>query len=100
MPQSHTSISPLTTFLIAAFFLLSLFPGTFVSILWAPYNSLAAYYFPAAAPRSTVLCSSPNICTAPPIMSWYVYALQFTPRDLESLLQRPRNRCLMYRAPN
>ncbi|KAJ4331784.1 hypothetical protein N0V87_008895 [Didymella glomerata] len=70
MPQSHTSISPLTTFLIAAFFLLSLFPGTFVSILWAPYNSLAAYYFPAAAPRSTVLCSSPNICAAPPIMSW------------------------------
>jgi hypothetical protein len=86
MPQSHTSISPLTTFLIAAFFLLSLFPGTFVSILWAPYNSLAAYYFPAAAPRSTVLCSSPNICAAPPIMSWYVHTLQFTPRDLESLL--------------
>ncbi|KAF3038957.1 hypothetical protein E8E12_000556 [Didymella heteroderae] len=70
MPQNHTSISPLTTFLIATFFLLSLFPGTFVSILWAPYNSLAAYYFPAAAPRSTVLCSSPNICTAPPTMSW------------------------------
>jgi len=79
MPQNHTSISPLTTFLIAAFFLLSLFPGTFVSILWAPYNSLAAYYFPAAAPRSTVHCSSPNICTAPPTMSWYVRPFQPSP---------------------
>lgn len=70
MPQPHSSISPLTTFFIATFFLLSLFPGTFVSILWAPYNSLAHYYFPAAAPRSTVLCSSPNICTTAPTMSW------------------------------
>ncbi|KAF1925024.1 UPF0047-domain-containing protein [Didymella exigua CBS 183.55] len=77
MPQQHTSISPLATFLIATFFLLSLFPGTFIPILWAPYNSLAAYYFPAAAPRSTVLCSSPNICTAPLTMSWYV-SKQFT----------------------
>ncbi|KAF2629228.1 UPF0047-domain-containing protein [Macroventuria anomochaeta] len=71
MSSQHTSISPLTTFLIAAFFLLSLFPATFVSVLWAPYNSLASYYIPVAAPRSTVLCSSPNICTIPPTMSWF-----------------------------
>ncbi|KAJ4308505.1 hypothetical protein N0V94_009327 [Neodidymelliopsis sp. IMI 364377] len=70
MPQQHTSISPLTTFFIAAFFLLSLFPGTFVSVLWAPYNSLASYYFPVAAPRTTVLCTSPNICTTT-TMSWF-----------------------------
>ncbi|KAJ4986561.1 hypothetical protein SVAN01_07997 [Stagonosporopsis vannaccii] len=70
MPQHHTSISPVSTFLIATFFLLSLFPGTFVSILWAPYNSLASYFVPAATPRSSVLCSSPNICTTAPTMSW------------------------------
>ncbi|OSS46956.1 hypothetical protein B5807_08876 [Epicoccum nigrum] len=72
MPHNNsTSISPLSTFLIATFFLLSLFPGTFVSILWAPYNSLTARYFPANTPRNPVWCSSPNICTAPPTMSWF-----------------------------
>ncbi|KAF3009479.1 hypothetical protein E8E13_002880 [Curvularia kusanoi] len=72
MPHhNNTSISPLSTFLIATFFLLSLFPGTFVSILWAPYNTLTSYYFPTATPHSTVLCSTPNICSAPPTMSWF-----------------------------
>lgn len=72
MPHHNsTSISPLSTFLIATFFLLSLFPGTFVSILWAPYNTLAARYFPSTTPRNPVWCTSPNICSAPPSMSWY-----------------------------
>lgn len=80
MPQQHTAISPLTTLFIAAFLLLSLFPGIFISILWAPYNSLSSYYFPPATPRSTVLCSSPNICTTPSTMSWYATTSQFFPR--------------------
>jgi hypothetical protein len=69
-PQQHSTVSPLTTFLIAAFCLLALFPGLFVSVFWAPYNQLTHYLVPAAAPRHTVLCTSPNICG--PAMSWYV----------------------------
>jgi hypothetical protein len=68
-PQQHSSVSPLTTFLIATFFLLALFPGTFVSVVWAPYNKLTSYLVPTAAAPRTVLCRSPNICVTP-AMSW------------------------------
>jgi hypothetical protein len=71
MPQQHTTISPLSTFLIATCFLLALFPSTFVSIVWAPYNSLVNYAFPLPPHRESVLCTSPNICVAAPTMSWY-----------------------------
>jgi hypothetical protein len=70
MPPSHSSISPLTTFVISACFLLALFPTTFVSIAWAPYNKLVDYAFPAPAARHSVYCTSPNICVTPPTMSW------------------------------
>jgi secondary thiamine-phosphate synthase enzyme len=71
-PHQHSSVSPLTSFLIAFFFLLALFPSLFVSVFWAPYNTLTSYLFPAAAvaaPRS-VYCRSPNICVAN-TMSWF-----------------------------
>jgi thiamine phosphate synthase YjbQ (UPF0047 family) len=71
MPQQHSTISPLSTFLIATCFLVALFPSTFVSIAWAPYNSLVNYAFPLPPHRETVLCTSPNICVAAPTMSWY-----------------------------
>jgi hypothetical protein len=71
MPQhhnNHSSISPLSTFLLAACFLLALFPGTFVGIAWAPYH----YVFPAAQVRQSVKCTRPNICVEENKMSWYL----------------------------
>jgi hypothetical protein len=44
MPQQHSTTSHLATFLIVCVFVLALFPGLFVSIFWAPYNSLARAY--------------------------------------------------------
>ncbi|KAF1829227.1 UPF0047-domain-containing protein [Decorospora gaudefroyi] len=70
MPQPHSTTSHLTTFLIVSLFVLALFPSLFVSIFWAPYNSLANYLVPTPHPRKSVLCTSPNICTSAPIMSW------------------------------
>ena len=70
--HQHSSISPLSTFLIVAVLALALFPTTFVSIAWAPYNSLVRYAFPASARQNTnIYCASPNICTLAPTMSWY-----------------------------
>lgn len=72
--RQHSAISPpVTTFLIVCIFLLALFPSLFVSIFWAPYNSLVNYFVPAIQPRTRVVCTSPNICVAPPAMSWYVF---------------------------
>lgn len=71
-PQQHSTISSLSAFLIATFCLLALFPGLLHSVLWAPYNSITGYYFPAPAPLISVLCTSPNICVAPTDMSWSV----------------------------
>ncbi|KAF2021271.1 UPF0047-domain-containing protein [Aaosphaeria arxii CBS 175.79] len=69
--QQHTTISPLTTFLILCGFLLALFPSLFVAVTWAPYH----YLFPSVKETtpSSVYCSAPNICTAPqqPSMSWF-----------------------------
>lgn len=71
MPQTQSSISPLTTFLIVCTFVLALFPSVFVGVVWAPYNSLTRWAFPLRAAHSTnVYCSSPNICVAAPTMSW------------------------------
>lgn len=69
MSQSTSTISPFSTFLIAVFFLVALFPSTFVSIVWAPYNSLVDYAFPLPQKRESVVCTSPNICVANS-MSW------------------------------
>jgi hypothetical protein len=70
-PHQHSSVSPLTTLLIAIFFLLALFPSLFVSVFWAPYNTLTAYLFgtTSTTPR-TIPCRSPHICVLPPTMSW------------------------------
>ncbi|KAF1847839.1 UPF0047-domain-containing protein [Cucurbitaria berberidis CBS 394.84] len=87
MPQQPSSISPLTTFLIVCIFVLALFPSLFVSIAWAPYNSLVDYTFPAAATRRSVLCTTPNICTAAtatataPTMSWFQKSLTLPTRS-------------------
>ncbi|KAH7067939.1 hypothetical protein FB567DRAFT_253428 [Paraphoma chrysanthemicola] len=86
MPQQHSSISPLSTFLIAACFLLALFPGIFVSIAWAPYNSLVNYAFPATPTRQSVICTSPNICTSAPTMSWLQKSLTLPSRSRGSYL--------------
>ncbi|KAL6703399.1 hypothetical protein ACN47E_009658 [Coniothyrium glycines] len=79
--QTHSSISPITTFLIACIFLLALFPSLFVSIAWAPYNSLVNYLVPAPQPRRTVLCSSPFVCAAPSSMSWFQKQFTLPPKS-------------------
>ncbi|KAH8732030.1 hypothetical protein GQ44DRAFT_698377 [Phaeosphaeriaceae sp. PMI808] len=86
MPQQHTTISPLTTFLITCTFLVAFFPATFVSIVWAPYNSLVSRYFPAPQPRYNTLCTYPNICIAPPTMSWFQKPLTLPSRSRGSYL--------------
>ncbi|KAL5117483.1 hypothetical protein ACEQ8H_004648 [Pleosporales sp. CAS-2024a] len=65
-PQAHSTLSPLTTFLIAIGFVLALFPSLFVSIAWAPYRALVQYAFPPVPvrPNVAVACSAPNICVA------------------------------------
>lgn len=75
MPQQHSTISPLSTFLIVCLFVLALFPGTFVSIFWLPYNSIANYLVPAVQHRRSVVCKSPDICVAPRTMSWFQKSL-------------------------
>jgi len=70
MPQHHTTVSPLSTFLLVCVFVLALFPAPFVSIFWRPYHALAHYFAPAPRPRTRVVCTSPDICVAAPTMSW------------------------------
>ncbi|USP72885.1 hypothetical protein yc1106_00159 [Curvularia clavata] len=53
--QQHSAGSHLITFLFVSIFVISLFPGIFVSIFWAPYNSLANYLVPTPAPRKSVV---------------------------------------------
>ncbi|KAF2125494.1 UPF0047-domain-containing protein [Dothidotthia symphoricarpi CBS 119687] len=84
--QRHTSTSTLTPFLITVFFLLALFPGPFISLVWAPYNTLVAYYFPPPAPRSSVWCSSPNTCISGSTMSWFQKSLSLPSRSRGSYL--------------
>ncbi|KAI8933133.1 hypothetical protein NX059_009774 [Plenodomus lindquistii] len=86
MPQQHTTISPLSTFLIVCLFVLALFPGIFVSIFWLPYNSVANYLVPAVKPRHSVRCTSPNICVTTPPMSWFQKSLTLPSRSRGSYL--------------
>ncbi|KAH7413929.1 hypothetical protein DE146DRAFT_673644 [Phaeosphaeria sp. MPI-PUGE-AT-0046c] len=86
MPQHHSTISPLSTFLIVVFFLVALFPSTFVSIAWAPYRSAVRYAFPLPQHRESVLCTSPNICVAAPTMSWFQKSLTLPARGRGSYL--------------
>ncbi|PSN74533.1 UPF0047-domain-containing protein [Corynespora cassiicola Philippines] len=67
-PSNNGALSPLTFFVICCVFLLALFPSLFIGLIWAPYN----YLFPPLPPRTptSVVCKSPNICTAPSTMSW------------------------------
>ncbi|KAH4061912.1 hypothetical protein HBH92_128160 [Parastagonospora nodorum] len=85
MSQSTSTISPFSTFLIAVFFLVALFPSTFVSIAWAPYNSLVDYAFPLPQKRESVVCTSPNICVAN-TMSWFQKPLTLPSRSRGSYL--------------
>lgn len=84
--QHHSSISPVTSFLIACIFLLALFPSVFVAVFWAPYNSLTSYFAPAIQPRNRILCTSPNICVTPPIMSWFQKGLTLPSKSRGSYL--------------
>ncbi|KAG9193172.1 UPF0047-domain-containing protein [Alternaria panax] len=86
MPQSHSTTSHLTTFLIVFIFVIALFPGLFVGIFWAPYNSLASYLVPSPQPRKSVVCTSPNICTSLPVMSWSQKSLTLPSRSRGSYL--------------
>lgn len=90
MPQPHSTTSHLTTFLIVFIFVIALFPGLFVGIFWAPYNSLANYLVPTPQPRKSIVCTSPNICASPPIMSWYFQSPYRSP-DVIPLLTLPRS---------
>ena len=67
-PNNNGALSPLTFFVICCAFLLALFPSLFIGLIWAPYN----YIFPPLPPRTptSVVCKTPNICTAPSTMSW------------------------------
>ncbi|KAF2826630.1 UPF0047-domain-containing protein [Ophiobolus disseminans] len=83
--RQHSTISPLTTCLLASFFLLALFPATFVSVLWFPYN----YAFPAAIPRQSVTCTSPNVCSPAATMAWFQKPLTLPPKSRGSHLITP-----------
>ncbi|KAF2646876.1 UPF0047-domain-containing protein [Massarina eburnea CBS 473.64] len=80
-PQQHT-FSHLTTFLLTCGFFLALFPGLFHTILWSPYN----YAFPPRPNPTTVLCTTPNICTVPCNMSWFQKTLTLPARSRGSYL--------------
>ncbi|KAF2685195.1 UPF0047-domain-containing protein [Lentithecium fluviatile CBS 122367] len=83
-PQSSTTISPLTTFLLLVGFVLAFFPAAFHKIIWSPYN----YAFPPHEPRNptSVLCASPNICVAPGSMAWFQKSFTLPSRSRGSYL--------------
>ncbi|KAF2652607.1 UPF0047-domain-containing protein [Lophiostoma macrostomum CBS 122681] len=86
MPQQHTSISPLTTFLILCGFLVCFFPSLFVSIIWAPYT----YIFPDSTPRnpSSTICRAPDLCVPAHVakMSWFQKELTLPQKSRGSYL--------------
>ncbi|KAF1997044.1 UPF0047-domain-containing protein [Amniculicola lignicola CBS 123094] len=81
--QNNTTISPLTTFLIVAFFVLALFPGLFVSVIWAPYYLV--FGKEKEVPQD-VYCQSPNICAPPSKMAWFQKQLTLPSKSRGSYL--------------
>ncbi|EDU43922.1 UPF0047 domain containing protein [Pyrenophora tritici-repentis] len=85
-PGPANTTSHLTTFLIVSIFVIALFPSIFVGIFWAPYNSIAEYFVPTPQPRKSVVCTSPNVCTSAPVMSWTQKSLTLPSKSRGSYL--------------